>query len=123
MIRLIEFTARLVGPRFAAPLVYGALILFAALSLWGLKPCYDSSVIENARQADNAEALRLKARADEKAAQTRGRDQARAQTEAEQLKETVDEAVEQGRDPRAAYYECIRMQQSARAANRATPAC
>lgn len=120
---LIGLAANLVGARFAKAFTYGALILLAVIALFTLKACYDASVVEEARRRGNAEAIELKARADEHAAEARGRDQGRAATEAEQLKETVDEAVEQGRDPRAAYYECVRLQQSARAAGRPAPAC
>lgn len=120
---LFGLAAKLVGPKFAKPFVIGGLIIFAALALWGLKSCYDSSVIENARNRGNVEALELKAKADETAARARVQDQARATTEAAELKETIDEAVAEGRSPRAAYYECIRRQQAARATGQPAPAC
>ena len=123
MTLLFGWAASLIGPRFAKPVTIAVLILLAVLAILAAKSCYDSSVIEDARRAGNAEAIELKAKADEHAAEARGHDQQRAATEAEQLKETVDEAVEQGADPRAAYYACLRLQQSARAANRPAPAC
>ena len=76
-----------------------------------------------AREQGNVEALENKGKADTKAGETRTTDAVRAQVERQELEETVDEARSEGRDPRAAYYECVRLQQQARAGRRPAPTC
>lgn len=76
-----------------------------------------------ARERGNVEALEDKGKADANASAARTDSAVRAQAERRELEETIDEARSQGRDPRAAYYECVRLQQQARAAGRPAPAC
>lgn len=76
-----------------------------------------------AREQGNVEALENKGKADTKAGETRTTDAVRAQVERQELEETVNEARSEGRDPRAAYYECVRLQQQARAGRRPAPTC
>ena len=76
-----------------------------------------------AREQGNVEALENKGKADTKAGETRTTDAVRAQVERQDLEETVNEARSEGRDPRAAYYECVRLQQQARAGRRPAPTC
>lgn len=99
-----------------------SLLLLTGM-LWGLKSCYDSSVIENARNRGNIEALEDKAKADANASTSRTDAAVRAQAEGRELEEAINEARTEGRDPRAAYYECVRLQQQARTAGRPTPQC
>ena len=76
-----------------------------------------------AREQGNVEALENKGKADTKAGETRTTDAVRAQVERQEREETVNEARSEGRDPRAAYYECVRLQQQARAGRRPAPTC
>ena len=78
---------------------------------------------DQAREQGNVEALENKGKADTKAGETRTTDAVRAQVERQELEETVNEARSEGRDPRAAYYECVRLQQQARAGRRPAPTC
>lgn len=62
-------------------------------------------------------------KADAKAAEQRRVDDRRSLDEAQEVKEAINEAKAAGRDPRAAYYECVRLQQSARAKHQPSPDC
>ena len=112
-----------IPPQFRkAALIGTAIVLLAALLAIG-KCTYDRSVIkahEAKQEAANAKADR---KADQKAAEQRRADDARSTTEAQQIKEAVNEA---GKDPaarRAAYYRCVSAQQSARRTGKRAAAC
>ena len=108
----------------AAKLAGGvALVVLLGLLLWGAKAAYDSSIIrehDNERAAIETEANR---KADAKAATERRADDDRAAVEATQIERTISNATAKGHDPRAAYYECVRLQQAARRDGRGAPAC
>lgn len=119
--------ARLIGlgvpAKAAKPIlaVLGGLLLLGAL--WGLKSCYDHSVIDKHSAKQEAATAKADRKADAKAAETRLADQARETAEATQIKEALNEA---GPDPaarRAAYYRCVRVQQAARAAHKPPADC
>lgn len=102
-------------------------LVVVGLVLLGIAGCvaksrYDASVVDRARIEDNAKAIEGRASADAKAGNTRQGDALRAQAEQREVKE----AIENAQDPaaaRRAYYLCVRLQQSARAAGRPAPAC
>lgn len=80
---------------------------------------------ENERDQAKAsvEALEQKGAADTNAAAARTQSAVRLETERAELQEAVTDAQVQGRDPRAAFYECVRLQQAARKAGRPAPPC
>lgn len=82
-----------------------------------------TSNADRARLKGNVKALEKKNKADAGAATSRVQDATRTVIEERELKEAIDEAKSQGRDPRAAYYECVRVQQRARKAGNPAPAC
>lgn len=97
MIALIAgWLAPVVGQKFARAAAIGSLIVAAALLLWGLKACYDSSVIENATNEANAEfgedADEAKGEADIASDERQDEHEARIRT----TEELVDEALEKG---------------------------
>lgn len=109
--------------RFAKPIlaIIGALLLFGLL--WGAKCSYDRHLIANHEATQTAATAKADRQADQTAATSRVADQARADTEATQIKEAVNEA---GNDPaarRAAYYACVRAQQAARRAGKLAASC
>jgi hypothetical protein len=98
------------------------LVVVAALLL--AKAAYDSRLIaghDTAVAAQDATDARI---ADGNAATRRRSDDARLDAEADALQKVTDNAP--AADPlaaRRAYYDCIRVQQDARAAGKLTPAC
>jgi hypothetical protein len=103
-----------VPQRFAKPVLIAGLFALALASL-GLGKCaYDRSVIRQHDAKQDAANAKADRKADIHAADQRRTDDARSTTESTEIKEAVDEARRIGRDPRAAYYECVRKQQAAR---------
>lgn len=120
---IAKLVARGVAPRFAPPLLamIGAALLVAALL--GGKCAYDRSVIKAHDATRDAAIAKADRKADAKSAEERRADDARASTETAEIKEAIDEA---GPDPaarRPAYYECVRLQQAARAGNQPPANC
>lgn len=103
-----------VPARLAKP-VLGIIVALALIgAFFGLKSCYDHGIINAHEAKQEAAAAEADRKADTKAAEQRRADDARLTTETQEIKEAVNEA---GSDPaarRAAYYECVRKQQSAR---------
>lgn len=112
-----------VPQKIAKPLIFVIGLIMAAGLLFGLKSCYDNSVVEKARVEGNAKVQTNTNAANEKSSDQRATDTARQQIEQQEVKEAIEDAKANGRDPRAAYYECIRLQQQARKAGRPAPAC
>lgn len=108
---------------FARIIAYAALVLIIVGALWGAKCAYDSHIIgaHDAKQA--AATAKADKNADDNAATSRVTDVTREQNEATQAQEAINEAKRTGADPRAAYYGCVRKQQSARSAGQPPPVC
>ena len=122
---LIPFALRLGVPqRFARAAVIAALVVIAALAAVAVKKGYDTRLIG---QHDNAVAATVTKRArtaDNGAAVQRRADDARANTEATQIEKVIHDAPSTPvSDARRRYYECVRLQQAARAARNPAPAC
>lgn len=100
-----------------------AVLIVAALLLGKL--AYDRALIARHDSAATADQLRADRAADAKAATRRRADDARLEAEAGALERITDNEMVAA-DPLAArrlYYDCIRLQQQARAAGQLTPAC
>jgi uncharacterized protein HemX len=113
----------LVGPKFAKPLIYAVALLLAIGLFFGAKAIYDHKIIaahDDKQDAANANADK---KADDNSADQRVTDVTRLQNESTQTQEAINEARRNGSDPRAAYYDCVRKQQSARRAGQPSPAC
>jgi hypothetical protein len=121
---LLPFAAKIGIPeRFQKTAVFGVLALLILGAMWGGKCAYDRSVIRNHEAKQDAANAKADRAADQKAAEQRRADDSRSSTEAQQIKEAVNEA---GSDPaarRAAYYRCVRAQQSARKSGKPSPGC
>lgn len=112
-----------IPPKFAKFAVIAALVALLVTGLGVAKCAYDRSIIKAHDAARDAATAKADRKADTKAAEERRSDDARSTDEAAQIKEAVDEARSKGRDPRAAYYECVKLQQSARARGKPSPDC
>lgn len=100
-----------------------AVLVVAALLLGKL--AYDRALIARHDSAATADQLRADRAADAEAATRRRADDARLEAEADALERITDNEMVAA-DPLAArrlYYDCIRLQQQARAAGQLTPAC
>jgi hypothetical protein len=111
------------GEKLAGPVAYLILAIGAAILWFGGKALYDHSVISKHDAKVEAKTAKADRKADNHAADQRRTDDARATSEAQEIKEAINEA---GNDPaarRAAYYECVRKQQSARSNRKPSPDC
>lgn len=115
--------ARGVSPAFAKPLLIGAAIVLAVLMLSVGKCSYDRSVIRNHTNEQAAETAKADRKADATAADQRRLDDARANTERTEITDAIETARATGADPRAAFYECVRLQQAARKLGKPPAAC
>jgi hypothetical protein len=119
--------AGLVGKKVAAKsakvigIVALVVLLIAVLSVG--KCAYDNSVIEKHEARQDAANARADRKADTAAADTRRSDDARLTAEETQLRELRDDPTSTATERRLARQRCIRLQQSARAAGRESPAC
>ena len=120
---VLKFAAGIVGPRFAAAAVYAVLAIVLVGGFVGLKSCYDSGVVDRARSKSNEKVIKTTGAANSNAAEARAGDQVRTASEQAQVEKAISDAKHEGRDPRAAYYDCVRLQQQARAAGDPTPTC
>lgn len=111
------------GPVAARRASIGILIFVGVIAILLLGKCMLDNYVDKHDLEQEAEIVRDDAKADSATADERAIDETRVEAEARELKETVDEARSDGRDPRAAYYECVKQLQSARAAGRPAPAC
>lgn len=82
--------------KFAKPVMFAALALLAIPVLFGLKSCYDSSVIDNAVNEANSEFVEEKDKATGKA--DVASEQAKVEHEAKikKTEELIDEAIKEG---------------------------
>lgn len=107
-------------------LTYAITILGAVLLLWGLGAAWlhfhDKRVRADDRASTAIEVLKGDVKANEKAAETRRDDDARLSTETREL----EKATANANDPaiaRQRYYDCVRVQQDARARGIPSPTC
>lgn len=72
----------------------GALLLLVVVGggLFGLKSCYDRSVVERAVTKANVKVLKKKGAADVKAAEQRGADNATIEQQREEIRDAVEKA-------------------------------
>lgn len=112
-----------VSAKLAKPLIFFGLFIAVAALLAGAKCAYDRSIIKAHDAERDAATAKADRKADTKAAEERRSDDARLTTETQEIKDAVDEAKRTGADPRAAYYACVRLQQSARARGEPPPNC
>ncbi|MGJ0508946.1 MAG: hypothetical protein ACR652_17820 [Methylocystis sp.] len=125
---MIAFLASLalkagIPARFAKFAVIAALVMLLIVGLGVAKCTYDRSVINAHDAKRDAATAKADRKADEHAAVQRRTDDARLATETQEVKDAVEEAKRTGADPRAAYYACVRLQQSARARLQPPPDC
>lgn len=109
--------------RFAKVAVIASLVVLLIVGLGVAKCAYDRSVIKAHDTKRDAAIAKADRKADAKAAEERRADDSRLAKESTEIKEAVNEA---GSDPaarRAAYYRCVRLQQSARARGQPSPDC
>lgn len=103
-----------VPQRFAKAAVIVTLVV-AAIALFALlKSCYDDSIIDQHDATVRADTAEKDRKADGNAAVQRRADDARAVTETQEIKEAISNAGPNPVDRRAAYYACVKLQQSAR---------
>ena len=109
--------------RFAKIAVIGSLIVLLVVGLGVAKCAYDRSIIKAHDAERDAATAKADRKADAQSAEERRADDTRLAHETNEVKEAVNEARVEGRDPRAAYYECVKLQQSARALGKPPPDC
>ena len=120
---LLKLVPAFIPERFRKLAAIATLVVVAIGLFFIGKALYDRSVIKKHDAERNAKIEKANRKADATAGEQRRVDDKRAQTEAQEVKEAVNEARQQGRDPRAAYYECVRLQQAARASRQPSPDC
>jgi hypothetical protein len=114
-----------VPARMTRLLAIGALVVLAFVALWIALSIHDRRVVAEHEAAAAAEATTADRAADAQAATRRRTDDARLEAEADALEEVTENEMDAA-DPlaaRRAYYDCVRVQQQARAAGRLSPAC
>lgn len=124
MLAILGTVGGLFGLKGKVALAIGGLVLLLAAGgvLWGLKALYDHNVIAAHDARQEAATTKADRAADANAATERRADDNRLQSEAAELGKVTNDA-QNDRDRRVARQRCIRLQQSARAAGRQSPAC
>jgi C4-dicarboxylate-specific signal transduction histidine kinase len=111
--------------RRARQLAFGLLALLLLIGLWLGKLLYDRALITRHDAVAAAVQATADRAADASAATRRRTDDARLEAEADALERITDNEMVAA-DPLAArrrFYDCVRLQQQARAAGHLTPAC
>lgn len=108
--------------KFAKPLIYGVLAILAVAAFFGAKAIYDHGVITKHDAKVEAATAKADLKANDHASEQRRADDSRITQEADQLKK-VQTNAKTDHDRSLARFRCIRLQQSARAANREPPRC
>jgi len=119
----IGWLAPLVGEKWAKPVAIAAGVVLLLLAIFAAVKIHDHRVIKQHQAAQDAANAKADRAADQKSAVQRHADDNRVTAENQQIKEAINEARSEGRDPRAAYYDCVRLQQRARAAKLVVPTC
>jgi len=124
---ITAFTALLaksfIGPKFAKAAAFGIIGLAVVLLAFGLWTCIKGNIISEHDMKQDAKVVAKTNKSTGKAIEERSSDTNRLDKERSETRKAVDHAKASGRDPRAAYYECVRVQQQARQAGRPTPTC
>lgn len=123
---LLTLVEGLLGPKFAKfakPVIYLSLILIAVGAFFGMRAIYDHRIIAAHDAKLSVGTANADKQADDNAAVSRVTDVTREQNESIQTQEAINAAKRNGSDPRAAYYDCVRKQQSARSAGKPPPVC
>jgi hypothetical protein len=115
--------AKGISPKFARPLVYIGIAIALGLAFLALVKWHDANVIDEYTAEQRAETAESDRKADATAAVERRADDARAATEAEEIKEAITDAGPDSSDRRAAYYACVKLQQAARRDNKPPADC
>jgi hypothetical protein len=123
----MNLVAMLIGwgvpARLAKPLLYGVGALLLILAIFAAVKIHDHRVIAQHQASQDAANAKADRKADASAAEQRRSDDARLTNETQEINNAVSEAKRTGADPRLAYYQCVRLQQAARAAKRVVPSC
>jgi uncharacterized protein YpuA (DUF1002 family) len=106
---------RVIGPKASKAIVIAGLVLAALALFFIAKGLYDRSLIEGHTAEQRAEAAEADLKATEKAGEERRVDDSRLAAEGQQIKEAITNAGPSQADRRRAYYDCVKLQQSARA--------
>ncbi|MFB0874589.1 MULTISPECIES: hypothetical protein [unclassified Sphingobium] len=109
--------------RHARVIAIGVLVATLMLALWLALAIRDRRVIARHEAGAAVAQARADRAADAQAATRRRSDDARLEAEADALEKVTDNAIDDPRGARRAYYECLRVQQQARRAGHLTPAC
>jgi hypothetical protein len=120
---LLGLVPSFIPPKFRKAAVFITLALLVLAILGAAKCAYDRSIIKAHDAQREAAIAKADRKADARAAEQRRTDDARISTESQEIKEAINEARAEGRDPRAAYYECIGLQQAARRERKPPPQC
>ena len=110
-------------PQFRKAAAFASIALLVLLLLGAAKCAYDRSIIKSHDAEREAQIAKDDRKADAHAAEQRRADDARSITENQEVKEAIQDAKAEGRDPRAAYYACVQLQQAARAGHKPPPDC
>lgn len=128
---MIGALARLVAglgipQRLARIAAIALLVVALLLALWVAKQIYDRNLVARHVATDAVVQSQADRAADAQAATRRRADDARLRVEAQELErvtaDEMDATLEIG-DARRRYYDCVRVQQQARARGDFTPAC
>lgn len=121
---LLGLVPSFIPPQFRKAAVFVMLGLLLLALIGGAKCAYDRSIIKAHDAKREAQIAKADRKADAKAAEQRRADDARINTESNELKEAVNEAASSGPEARrAAYYACLAKLQDARTRNLPPPDC
>jgi hypothetical protein len=112
-----------VPQKLVKPLLIGIGALLLIFAIFAGVKIHDHRVIKQHQAEQDAANAKADRAADQKAADQRRTDDARVTTETQEINHAISEAKRSGTDPRSAYYQCVKLQQAARAAKRVVPAC
>lgn len=90
---LIPFAVKMVGPRFAKPLIYAVLIVLAIGAFFAAKALYDRSIIREHDARQEVEAIKRTAERERAATTADEVQRRRDEAEATELQKEVDNAV------------------------------
>lgn len=119
---LIGLIAPTFGEKAARPIAWLIIIAAAVALFFGLKACYDQSIVTKHDAKIEASAAKADRAADQKAAEQKEHDLARQNEEADQLIKVQANAKTEA-DRRLAFHRCLRLQQRARENGLVTPRC
>lgn len=118
-----QILGRTINERGARSIAHVGLFLLILAVLGIVVACIRRDAVSDYSGKQQAQIQKANRKADDKAANERKADDDRLDQETSEAKEAVNEARRERRDPRAAYYECIRVQQAARRERKQPPEC